>query len=138
MSNQVSLPDLLMAIGADNIRFQDVRASMDSIKSKKGVTVISFATDAMTPSDAVMGTGPKGLVVWVDPHLMKQRLDELKAGNGMTMEKVVQQRDNLAKALEDVIMAGTSGSRGMRNFLAEAKKALDEVKGIAPAAGEAL
>lgn len=36
----------------------------------------------------------------------------------------------LAATMENVIMAGTSGSRGMRNFLEEAKKALDEVKGV--------
>lgn len=36
----------------------------------------------------------------------------------------------LAATMENVIMAGTSGSRGMRNFIAEAKKALDEVKEV--------
>lgn len=40
------------------------------------------------------------------------------------------QLHKLATTMENVIMAGTSGSRGMRNFLAEAKKALDEVKEV--------
>lgn len=40
------------------------------------------------------------------------------------------QLHKLAATMENVIMAGTSGSRGMRNFLAEAKKALDEVKEV--------
>ena len=149
MSHQVSLPDLLMAIGADNIRFQDVRASMDNIKVKKGVTVISFATDAMSPGDVVTGSWPKGLVLWVDPNLMKQRLEELKAGNGMTMEKVVQQRDELLAALVSVIEyadnhqdSGPVGDGWQSDEQAAAialgREVISKAKGAAPAAGEAV
>lgn len=102
MSNIVSITDLLTAIGSDNIRFQDVMDSMESIKSKKGCTVISFATDAVSPGDVITGSGPKGLVIWFDKCLMKRRLDELKAGDGLTFEKVLRQRDELLAALERI------------------------------------
>lgn len=100
MSNQVSITDLLTAIGSENITFQDVMNSMENIKSKQGVAVISFATDAISPADVILGTGPKGLVLWVDRALMQQRLDELKAGNGLTYSKLLEQHNELLALLE--------------------------------------
>lgn len=103
MSNKVSITDLLESVGSENIRFQDVMSSLENIKSKKGVTVISFATDAMSPSDVVAGTGPKGLVLWIDQSLMQQRLQELKAGSGLTYGKLLAQRDDLLSVLESMV-----------------------------------
>lgn len=117
MSNKVSITDLLESVGSENIRFQDVMSSLENIKSKKGVTVISFATDAMSPSDVVAGTGPNGLVLWIDQSLMQQRLQELKAGNGLTYGKLLAQRDELLEALELMVAihdepSGFSGKYG--------------------------
>jgi hypothetical protein len=109
MSNKVSITDLLESVGSENIRFQDVMSSLENIKSKKGVTVISFATDAMSPSDVVAGTGPKGLVLWIDQSLMQQRLQELKAGNGLTYGKLLAQRDDLLSVLEELFTIGDVG-----------------------------
>lgn len=95
MSNKVSITDLLTAVGSDNIRFQDVMSSMENIKSSKGATIISFATDAMSPGDVVTGSGPKGLVLWIDQSLMKQRINELKEGKGLTYGRLLEQRDEL-------------------------------------------
>lgn len=101
MSNKVSITDLLTAVGSDNIRFQDVMSSMENIKSSKGTTIISFATDAMSPCDAVAGSGPKGLVLWIDQILMQQRLSELKAGEGLTYGMLLAQRDDLLEVQND-------------------------------------
>lgn len=99
MSNKVSITDLLTAVGSDNIRFQDVMSSMENIKSSKGATIISFATDAMSPGDAFTGSGPKGLVLWIDQSLMQQRLNELKEGEGLTYGRLLEQHDELLAAL---------------------------------------
>lgn len=102
MSQPVSLADLLNAIGGEDVRFQTLEQSMEGIKTKKGVSIVSFATDALTPTDVAFNSGPKGLIVWVDRDLMRQRLDELKSGKGLTFDKVVAQRDELLAALERI------------------------------------
>lgn len=81
MSNIVGITDLLHAIGADNITFQVLENSMDGATvKKKGPTSITFLTDAVTPTDVVNGTGPRGLVLWVDRELMSEKLSKLKSG----------------------------------------------------------
>lgn len=101
MSNKVSITDLLTAVGSDNIRFQDVMSSLENIKSSKGTTIISFATDAMSPGDVVTGSGPKGLVLWIDQSLMQQRFNELKEGEGLTYGRLLEQRDELLEVQND-------------------------------------
>lgn len=54
------------------------------------------------------------------------------------IEELEQQRDELLAALENVILAGMSGSRGMRSFLAEAKSALTKANARAAQAGEVV
>ena len=110
MNNKVSITDLLTAVGSDNIRFQDVMSSMENIKSRKGATIISFATDAMSPGDVVTGSGPKGLVLWIDQSLMKQRLNELKEGEGLTYGRLLEQRDELLTALAEVQRIASSSN----------------------------
>ena len=80
MSNQVSITDLLTAIGSDNIKYQCLINCMENIKAGKGRTIITFGTDAITATDAALNTGPRALIIWVDGELMSQRLRELMAG----------------------------------------------------------
>ncbi|MDH0475544.1 hypothetical protein N7362_12205 [Aeromonas caviae] len=137
MSNKVSITDLLTAVGSDNIRFQDVMSSMENIKSSKGTTIISFATDAMSPGDAVTGSGPKGLVLWIDQSLMQQRLNELKEGEGLTYGRLLEQRDELLEALEVLVgdisdrfdMDSPSTNPGMKDAVSDALAAIAKVKG---------
>lgn len=100
MSITVSITELLQAVGSENIRFQSLSTAMEKASLKNGVTVISFATDAISPTDFVMGGGPSGIVVWVDQQLLRERLEELKQGNHVTYGKLLQQRDELLAALE--------------------------------------
>lgn len=95
MSITVSITELLQAVGSENIRYQSLSTAMENASLKKGVTVISFATDAISPSDIVMGGGPSGIVLWVDQQLLRERLEELKHGNHVTYGKLIQHRDEL-------------------------------------------
>ena len=137
MSNKVSITDLLTAVGSDNIRFQDVMSSMENIKSSKGATIISFATDAMSPGDVVTGSGPKGLVLWIDQSLMQQRLNELKEGEGLTYGRLLEQRNELKAALEVLVgdisdrfdMDSPSTNPGMKDAVSAALTAIAKAKG---------
>lgn len=129
MSNKVSITDLLTAVGSDNIRFQDVMSSMENIKSSKGATIISFATDAMSPGDAVTGSGPKGLVLWIDQSLMKQRLNELKEGEGLTYGRLLEQREELLAALEHLHHNAKASGAEMGLALDVAEEAIAKAKG---------
>lgn len=100
MSHPVSITDLLTAIGSDNIKFQYLTACMEGIKGAKGRNLITFGTDALTPSDVALNTGPSGLIVWVEGDLMRQSLSDIKSGNSLTFGKVVEQHDELLAALE--------------------------------------
>lgn len=80
MSNQVSITDLLTAIGSDNIKYQYLVNCMENIKAGKGRTIITFGTDAITTTEVALNTGPRALIIWVDGELMSQRLRELMAG----------------------------------------------------------
>lgn len=129
MSHPVSITDLLTAIGSDNIKFQYLTTCMEGIKSAKGRNLITFGTDALTPSDAVRDTGPRGLIAWVDKDLMRQRLDELKAGNGLTFDKVVEQRDELLAALEGMLQWVAHAPPDDLSYLERAHAAIKKVKG---------
>lgn len=100
MSHPVSITDLLTAIGSDNIKFQYLATCMEGIKGAKGRNLITFGTDALTPSDVALNAGPSGLIIWVEGDLMRQSLGDIKSGNSLTFGKVVEQRDELLKALE--------------------------------------
>lgn len=101
MSNQVSITDLLTAIGSENISLQYLTNCMTDIKEKKGESLITFCTKAITPLNVVDNTGVLGIILWVDRDLMRQRLDNLKAGNGLTYDKLLEQRNELLAALEE-------------------------------------
>ena len=103
MSITVSITELLQAVGSENINFQILSAAMERISTKKGITIVSFATDAITPADVTMGNCLSGIVVWVDQGVLRERLDELKQGNCVTYEKLANQRDELLAAAEKAI-----------------------------------
>lgn len=102
MSHPVSITDLLTAIGSDNIKFQYLATCMEGIKGAKGRNLITFGTDALTPSDVALNAGPSGLIIWVEGDLMRQSLGDIKSGNSLTFGKVVEQRDELLAALNDL------------------------------------
>ncbi|HHQ4895143.1 TPA: hypothetical protein ACSP31_003190 [Aeromonas veronii] len=102
MSHPVSITDLLTAIGSDNIKFQYLATCMEDIKGAKGRNLITFGTDALTPSDVALNTGPSGLIIWVEGGLMRQSLGDIKSGNSLTFGKVVEQRDGLLAALAEI------------------------------------
>ena len=89
MSNQVSITDLLTAIGSDNLKYQYLVNCMENIKAGKGRTIITFGTDAISTTDFALSTGPRALIIWVDGELMSQRLRELMAGELQTSIPVV-------------------------------------------------
>ncbi|QIF45272.1 hypothetical protein [Aeromonas veronii] len=119
MSHPVSITDLLTAIGSDNIKFQYLATCMEGIKGAKGRNLITFGTDALTPSDVALNAGPSGLIIWVEGDLMRQSLGDIKSGNSLTFGKVVEQRDELLKALEklsgdvEALMKESSGIYGL-------------------------
>ena len=127
MGERIGISDLLSSIGSDNIKYQYISQSMEGIKVVRGVTVVSFATDAITPNDVVMDTGPRGIVLWVDNDVMKQKLSELKSGSVMTLDNAVKQRNELLDALESVINSeATTISVSIYN---EVKAAIAKAKG---------
>ena len=127
MGERIGISDLLSSIGSDNIKYQYISQSMEGIKVVRGVTVVSFATDAITPNDVVMDTGPRGIVLWVDNDIMKQKLSELKSGSVMTLDNAVKQRNELLDALESVINSeATTISVSIYN---EVKAAIAKAKG---------
>ena len=93
MSNQVSITDLLTAIGSDNIKYQYLVNCMENIKAGKGRTIITFGTDAITTTEVALNTGPRALIIWVDGELMSQRLRELKTGELQANIPVVDELD---------------------------------------------
>lgn len=102
MSHPVSITDLLTAIGNDNIKFQYLATCMEGIKGAKGRNLITFGTDALTPSDVALNAGPSGLIIWVEGGLMRQSISDIKSGNSLTFGKVVEQRDGLLAALAEI------------------------------------
>ena len=127
MVEKIGISDLLSSIGSDNIKYQYISQSMEGIKVVRGVTVVSFATDAITPNDVVMDTGPRGIVLWVDNDIMKHRLSELKSGSVMTLDKAVKQRNELLDALESVI--NSEATTISVSIYTEVKAAIAKVKG---------
>ena len=132
MSIVVSITDLIQAVGSDNIRFQYIDTSMERIDIKKDVTVVSFATDAITPTDVVMGGGPKGFVIWVDRELVRERLEQLKQSKLITYEMLQQQRDELLEALNmarDYIVCCTCGGPALVGLAQVIDELLDKTEG---------
>ncbi|WNL63661.1 hypothetical protein ST4_103 [Aeromonas phage ST4] len=102
MSNQVSITDLLTAVGSDNINFQVLATSLQSIKGgKKNGVAVTFLTDALTVSDVAKNSGPCGLILWLDGKRMDSCLQDLKAGKGLTYDKPLEQHNELLAALEE-------------------------------------
>lgn len=60
--------ELLSELGNDKIQYQLLNTAITNIKRVDGVSVVSFATDAITPNDVMFETKNKlrGIVLWVD------------------------------------------------------------------------
>lgn len=60
-----------------------------------------------------------------------QRQAWIDLANRQGKERALEaQKQRVIQLLDNVIMAGTSGSRGMRNFITEAKRAYDEIRSM--------
>lgn len=74
-STPISLTDLLVEIGNENLTFQMLNKCLDGNQNvTKGGTRLSFVT-AETLSDVVMTGKRQGLVLWID----KDRIDAAMA-----------------------------------------------------------
>lgn len=69
----MKMSELLLAVGDDNVRFQNLLNDAHSIEKNKRGTKITFYTDAIQAEEWLGGGRPKniGLVVW----LPKDRVD---------------------------------------------------------------
>ncbi|MFM5223934.1 hypothetical protein ACET93_01825 [Aeromonas veronii] len=139
MSHPISITDLLTAIGSDNIKFQYLATCMDGIKGAKGRNLITFGTDALTPSDVALNAGPSGLIIWVEGDLMRQSLSDIKSGNSLTFGKVVEQRDELLSLAERLVQwdidypvncdNGYAGLKALDELIRDNKAAIVKIKG---------
>jgi hypothetical protein len=78
----MKMSDLILAIGDDNVKFQNLFDSMNSIStSKKGVSKISFSTDGVTANEVMSPDTSKnvGLVLWLPRDKVEAALEAMKA-----------------------------------------------------------
>jgi len=63
----MKMSDLILAVGDDNVKFQNLMNDAQNVSLSKGATRISFLTDAVTPGDFMPGVkgGNMGLVIWL-------------------------------------------------------------------------
>jgi hypothetical protein len=64
----MKMSELILAVGDDNVKFQNLFESLNNASTnKKGVTKISFSTNALTTNDLMDLNRAKlvGLVLWL-------------------------------------------------------------------------
>ena len=67
----MKMSDLILAIGDDNVEFQNLDQCADSLNMRGGTTKITFGTRrGLTPQ----GTDKLGLVLWLDRDAVKAAL----------------------------------------------------------------
>ncbi|PTA90432.1 hypothetical protein C9415_21950 [Kluyvera sp. Nf5] len=75
----IGITRLMSAIGDDRIQFQMLDNAMTSIRSAKQHTTISFQTQALNATDAALGDGKVGFIVWVDRDVLNTEMATLRA-----------------------------------------------------------
>lgn len=73
----MKMTELVLAIGDDNIQFQNLDSCADSLNMNGGVTRITFGTEQRI---SFSGTEKLGIVLWLDRDAVKAALDAAKAG----------------------------------------------------------
>lgn len=81
MSKPVTMTDLLVALGNDNIGFQNLDQSLTKAdwSAKSGVAKITFETEQPLSPE---GPEKLGLVLWLDRSLVSETMARLKRGEG--------------------------------------------------------
>lgn len=76
----VGIVELLSELGNDKIQYQLLNTAITNIKKVNGASVVSFATDAITPNDVMFETKNKlrGIVLWVDIDEYSDAYEKLK------------------------------------------------------------
>lgn len=74
----MSLPKLLMKIGADKLKYQMLNTSITNIKLRKGYSEVSFGTEGLTPNEHLSEQGNVGIVVWIDRKIWNENIKDLK------------------------------------------------------------
>ncbi|AUY11123.1 hypothetical protein [Aeromonas sp. ASNIH2] len=113
MTNPVNLTDLLQAIGPGNLNFQQLDNCLESVKTRQGVAMVTFGTEAISPNDAATDDMPHGIIIWVDRDLYQQRFQALQRGEGQTYGQLQAQ---LNEALALLREAGVVVSEAMPFF----------------------
>ncbi|CAJ7779938.1 Uncharacterised protein [Burkholderia pseudomallei] len=62
----MTLTEFFAEIGDDHLRFQLLEQCMTDIRAIRRGTLVSFATDATTTTEAALDAGRVGLIVWAD------------------------------------------------------------------------
>lgn len=72
-TRKLGITELLSRIGDDNVKLQNLGESMTHINQRKGgVTEIAFLTDAITPTEAIVGEAKYlGFVLWLPTAAVK-------------------------------------------------------------------
>tara|TARA_R110000824_G_scaffold205804_4_gene390745 strand:+ start:291 stop:521 length:231 start_codon:yes stop_codon:yes gene_type:complete len=70
--------DLLAEVGVDNIEYQTLNASLVNAKQKGRDTELSFLTNQITTTDVAIGSGKKGIIIWVEADDYSRAYDKVK------------------------------------------------------------
>ena len=73
----MKISELVLAIGDDNIQFQNLDHSIDTLKMVGATTKVTFGTEEPF---SIKGTERLGLVLWLERQAVADALDKAKAG----------------------------------------------------------
>ncbi len=70
----MKLCELILHVGYENVKFQNVQTSMDSVNYTPKGTKITFGTDVIKSSDLISGEWEYvGLVVWLPRNKLPKK-----------------------------------------------------------------
>ncbi len=72
----MKISELILAIGDDNVQFQNLDRSADALNMSGGVTNITFGTEQPI---TLQGTEKLGIVIWLDRQAVADALASSKA-----------------------------------------------------------
>jgi hypothetical protein len=70
--------DLLAEVGVDNIEYQTLNTSLVNAKQRGKDTELSFLTNQITTTDVAIGSGKKGIIIWVESDDLSRAYDKVK------------------------------------------------------------
>lgn len=103
--------ELLTCVGNDSIEFQKLADCLTGAKEKKReeCTELSFVTQAITPTDIVMGSGKIGLVIWVEQPTMERAYfdaNKPKPETAVLLETLLKEKRQLRNIIDVMQNAG--------------------------------